>query len=243
VSRFHWILGVVLAALTLGGCSDDGGVSAKKPRPLKVAHALGETRVPFHSERPLMLDPSALETSLALGLTARASTAWSRDGSFPDYLPGAARGVTRLGSPERVDIQEVVTLNPDVIIGNKLYPQQARLYRRLKRVAPTVMGGIPLSGWKSDLRFHGESLGRTDAAEALLTDYDRRVARVRRALRRTHTRSVRLPRSLAAELSPDFLANVLTDVGVRASTPRASGDNGGILAARQVLAALRRGSG
>jgi ABC-type Fe3+-hydroxamate transport system substrate-binding protein len=240
VSRFHWILAVVLAALALGGCSDDAGVSSKKPRPLKVAHALGETRVPFHSKRPVMLDPSALETSLALGLTARGSTAWSRDGRFPDYLPAAARRVTRLGRPERVDLKQVVALNPDVIIGNKLY-HQASLYRRLKRIAPTVMGGIPLSGWKSDVRFHGESLGRTDAAEKLLIDYDRRAARVRRALARTHPRSVRLPRSLAAELSPDFLANVLQDVGVRTSTPRASGRNGGILAARRVLEALRRG--
>jgi iron complex transport system substrate-binding protein len=241
VRRPRPLLAAIVAAVALAGCSpDNNAVEDGRRKPLKVAHALGETRVPYHGERPVALDPSALETALAVGVRPAGATVWPPGRRPPAYLRGAARGVDTVGTVSRPDLDAVTELEPDVIIASKRY--QRRLYPRLERIAPTVMGGVPISQWKSDVRFHGEALGRSDRAEALLTDYDRRAARVRRALDRAGARSARLPGSLAGALSPAFAAGVMRDVGLRPRAVTVEGRYGGILAARALLRALARGA-
>jgi iron complex transport system substrate-binding protein len=67
-----------------------------------------------------------------------------------------------------------------VIIGSD--PVQGRLYDDLRLVAPTVMlDGVGVR-WKLDLRLQGEALGRTNDAERLLIDYDRRSGRLEERL-------------------------------------------------------------
>jgi iron complex transport system substrate-binding protein len=87
----------------------------------------------------------------------------------------------------------------------------------LSLIAPTVIVEPGSGRWKLNLRLMGEALGRTNDAEALLTDYDRRVAAVRSAVRgRPRVAVVR-----AVEdgwlLAPrdSFAGTILADVGVR----------------------------
>ena len=237
---------VLLAALALAllGCSADGNsaTTTGKRKPLKVQHAMGETRVPFRAARPATLEPSALETALAIGVRPVASATPS--GRFPAYLRARVRGVENLGEARDPDARRLPLLDPDVVIGNELYDAQRRLYARLAEEVPTVMSGIPISEWKADVRFFGEALGRGDDAERLLNDYDRRAARARRTVRSEGLTTRRaldaLPAPLARELSPDFLASVFRDVGLAAPATAGGGRAGGLLAARDVLDALSR---
>lgn len=234
------VLALLALALGLGGCSltEEQPADPGKRRPLKVQHARGETRVPFVSERPVTLDPAALETALALGIRPLGSTAATDDGRFPGYLRSAAGGVRPLGPAARPNVEAVEALDPDVIIGNEL--MQSRLYGRLARVAPTVYSGVPLSEWKSDVRFFGESLGRAEGGERLLIDWDMRAAAARRALEGSGLERVRVGAALAAALDPGFLASVLRDVGLPSSAAAASGDGGGIIAGYRVLRSIQR---
>jgi ABC-type Fe3+-hydroxamate transport system substrate-binding protein len=229
-------------ALLLAGCSlgeEEQPTDPLKRKPLKVQHALGETRVPFLSDRPVTLDPAALETALALGVTPLGSASFSTDGRFPAYLGDAVAGVKPLGPVGRPDVDAVRRIEPDVIIASQRY--QRSLYDRLTEIAATVMGGVPLSEWKSDVRFFGEALGRSRGGERLLIDWDRRAARVRRAVAGSGLARVELAAALARALDPDFVASVLADVGLPGSAAaRARGRGGGIIAARRVLRAIER---
>lgn len=228
-------------ALGAGGCSiAEDPPSPTKRKPLKVAHAMGERRVPYLSERPATIDPAALEAALALRVRPAAASGPRRDGSAPAYL-GSLAGIELVGPPERVDLAALARIDPDVIIANKR--PHARIFKRLDAIAPTVMSGVPLSEWKADLRFFGEALGRTDGAERLLIAYDSRVARVRDALAVAEPGQIRVPRSLTRELSPAFAGDVLEDVGLPVSAVAVSGRAGGIVSARRLLDALERSAG
>jgi iron complex transport system substrate-binding protein len=198
---------------------------------------MGERRVPFLAERPVTLDPSALEAAVALRVIPAGSTSWLPGGHFPSYIPARdVENVEPLGSPEHVDPSAVAALRPDVVIGNQAYQEDVQ--PEIDEFVPTVMSGVPISEWKSDLRFFGESLGRGTGAERLLLDYDRRVAHAREAV--SHSDGVSAPRSLTRELDPAFVGDVLDDLGLPRDAIKGGGRGGGILAARALIAAIER---
>jgi ABC-type Fe3+-hydroxamate transport system substrate-binding protein len=241
VRTSFWLL-MALLALVPAGCQlaeDEQPDDPRLRKPLKVQHAMGERRVPFLAERPVTIDPSALEAALALGVTPAGSTSWLPGGRFPSYIPAReVEPVERLGSPEEVDPAAVAALRPDVVIGNQAY--QEDVHSELDEFVPTVMSGVPISEWKSDLRFFGESLGRGNGAERLLLDYDRRAALAREALSHSRGARVSVPRSLTDQLDPDFVDDVLEDAGLRPGAVEGGGQGGGILAAHALLAAIER---
>jgi iron complex transport system substrate-binding protein len=204
-----------LAVLALG-CQESGFDERKETaRPLKVQHAMGETKVPGQAKHPVTLTTDALDDTLALGVRPRsAALPGSR---LPGYLRSRARGVEATPAATRFHLAAVKAANPDVILGSK--EKQRALYRRLKRIAPTVMSEGGGGQWKLNLRLHGEALGRTNDAEQLLTDWDRRTARLRRSLggrgAKTEVSVVRvLPGGLRTAALDSFAGKVLADAGL-----------------------------
>ncbi|HEY6780509.1 MAG TPA: ABC transporter substrate-binding protein [Thermoleophilaceae bacterium] len=231
---------IALFALFLAGCSltEDQPTDPHKRRPLKVQHARGETRVPYLSDRPVTVDPAALETALALGVKPLGSTSWQRGGRQPAYLRAQTAGVENLGFALTPDVTAVKRLDPDVIIGNNL--SQKRYYDQFEEIAATVYSGVPLTEWKADVRFFGEALGRSDEGERLLIDWDRRVARVKRSLGSSRPDTITLPADLRRSLDRAFVDSVLEDVGFQAGAAFSHGNGGGIIAARRILDVVER---
>jgi ABC-type Fe3+-hydroxamate transport system substrate-binding protein len=222
----------VLAALA-AGCQESGFDERKETaRPLKVQHLLGESKVPGQAERPATLGPDTLDNTLALGLVPVA--AGLPEGRLPAYLRGPAAEVELLGAGE------LPPPGADVIVAAA--PVRAAEFDALRAIAPTVVtdeGGAP---WKLNVRLTGEALGRTNDAEALLSDYDARVARVRRTL----PQGARVAVPGAGRES--FAAALLADAGVRLVEGRRAdatldrpvwSSPGAIFAARAALADLQ----
>jgi iron complex transport system substrate-binding protein len=247
------ILLAVSAASALG-CQESGFDERKETaRPLKVQHVLGVTKVPGQAQRPLPLTMDSLDDTLALGLHPAGAAAPGL--RLPAYLRGPA-GNLRLIRPVtgRADLPRVVALHPDLILGNAT--GQSPIYTDLTAIAPTVITADQSGQWKLTLRLVGEALGRTNDVEGLLTDYDRRVAQVRRLVKGRQTPKVAVVRASAGSVqvaSPDsFAATILADAGlVQAQSVEAAdvvvrGDQaawwgpGGMLAARAALADLQR---
>jgi iron complex transport system substrate-binding protein len=86
-----------------------------------------------------------------------------------------ARGVRVV---QDTDLSGIGAATPDVILGTK--EKQATEYTDLSKIAPTIF--TEGDDWKLNLREHGEALGRTNDSEELLTDWDNRLARVKRAI-------------------------------------------------------------
>jgi ABC-type Fe3+-citrate transport system substrate-binding protein len=91
--------------------------------------------------------------------------------------------------------------------------------------------------WKLNVRLVGEALGRTNDAEALLTDYDRRVAEVRRAVETRPRAAVARPTDDGWRLAErdSFAGTILADAGL----PQA----GSLAGADLILAPLSTDSG
>jgi iron complex transport system substrate-binding protein len=218
----------------LAGCQESGFDESKETqRPLKVQHALDPltgTKVPGQAERPATLTADTLGDALALGVKPVAAA------DVPPYLKKAARGVEVVSD---TDVAAIESAGPDVILGTK--ERQGDEYDELKKIAPTVMSEG--DDWKLNLRLHGEALGRTNDAEELLTDWDNRVARVKKALGDEQI-SVRLPGGEApGPVGEMVLADLgLTGGGGSLEVIRLRGgpewSSGGLLAARAVLAQL-----
>jgi iron complex transport system substrate-binding protein len=172
---------ILLAALAVvaAGCQESGFDERRETRrPLKVQHALGEAKVPGQANRPMTLTTDALDDTLALGV--RPVRAALPGGRLPAYLRSPARGVEVVPAVTELDLAAAEAVQPDVILGSAA--DQKGLYNGLRKIAPTVMteaGGVQ---WKLNARLHGEALGRTNDAERLLIDYDRRSARLQRRL-------------------------------------------------------------
>jgi iron complex transport system substrate-binding protein len=157
----------------LAGCQESGFDESKETqRPLKVQDAmnpLNGTKVPGQAERPATLTADALGDTLALGLTPVVAS------DVPGYMRDEARGVRVV---QDTDLSGIGAATPDVILGTK--EKQATEYTDLSKIAPTIF--TEGDDWKLNLREHGEALGRTNDSEELLTDWDNRLARVKRAI-------------------------------------------------------------
>ena len=177
---------LAVAALLAAGCGSGFDEERETAKPLKVAHASGESKVPGQAERPLALTDGALDAILALG--EQPVAALLPGGRAPAYL--RRDGVEVRPPLVGAHLLRVEVIDPDVILGSKAV--QGRLYERLSEIAPTVFseGGIA-ANWKLDLRLFGEALGRTNDAEALLTAGTGRPRGLARRLRSAGARAWR----------------------------------------------------
>jgi iron complex transport system substrate-binding protein len=224
---------MALCAAALTGCQESGFDEAKETaRPLKVQHLLGESKVPGQAEAPATLSVEALDDTLALDVEPIAASV--PGARLPSYLRSEARGL-RLLEPGGLPPPAA-----DLIIASA--PQSRRQFAQLSRLAPTVVIDEGGAQWKLNLRLVGEALGRTNDAEALLSSYDERLARVRQGLPNDA--------KVAGHFADDsFAAAVLADAGVElvprgragaALTAPVWSAPGGALAARAALTDLQR---
>jgi iron complex transport system substrate-binding protein len=232
---------LVSAALALG-CQESGFDESKETvRPLKVQHAMGDlggTKVPGQSERPMTLTADALGDTLALGVRpVRAALPGAR---VPAYLRSEAGGIEVVPPVTRLDLPEVEAANPDVILGSS--ERQGRLFRGLSKIAPTIMSDGGGAAWELTVRLHGEALGRTNDAERLLIDWDRRVAAARSELGddvdETEVSVVLVTRAgILMAGAESFPGKVLSDVGL-ARPPSQDGIREAETVARDQIPAL-----
>ena len=200
-------------AAAVAGCQESGFDERRETaRPLKVQHVLGESKVPGQAERPATLTIDALDVALALDV--RPVRAAVPRLELPAYLREPAAGVELMHPLSEADLPALEAADPDLIVGGDA---GETLFAGLSAIAPTVIteegGGL----WKLNVRLVGEALGRTNDAEALLTGYDRRVARVRRSLSgKPRVAVARITANGLRFAGPDsFASTVLADAGAR----------------------------
>jgi iron complex transport system substrate-binding protein len=217
------VLLVVALAAVGAGCQESGFDEATETRkPLKVQHALGESKVPGRAQRPLPFTVDALDDSLALGLEP--PLAVLPGARLPAYLRPRAGELKVISQPLPPSLAPIKAADPDVILAS--VPAQLPLYGRLRRIAPTVMSDAGAVGWKLNARLHGEALGRTNDAERLLVNYDNRSARVRERLgARAGKLSVAVvrvgPAAVRVAAAKSFPGSVIGDLGVALAEARA----------------------
>jgi iron complex transport system substrate-binding protein len=186
------------------------------PGTRSIAHAMGTTDVPAEPRRVVVLDDGHLNTALAVGVTPVGAVLAFEDGEFPSYLAEQASGIAVVGTISEPNLELIVQLNPDLIIGSNL--RHEAIYPQLSAIAPTVFTETVGVTWKENLLLEAEALGREATGRQLLADYDARLADLRQqAAVDLGTIEVSIVRFLAGDVriyqKASFIGVILEDAG------------------------------
>ncbi|MGG6269530.1 iron-siderophore ABC transporter substrate-binding protein [Leptolyngbya sp. AN03gr2] len=137
-----------------------------------VQHELGESCIPRHPKRVIVMDQEGLEILVALGIQPIASTIPNRVASKFSLLQDQVGAIADLGKDGQPNLEKIVQLHPDLILGTFITPQS---YSLLSQIAPTVSIEYSQTGWKQTLLEVADVVDRRFEAEKRLRDYQQRI--------------------------------------------------------------------
>ena len=183
-----------------------------------ITHALGETPVPANPKNVVVLDTDRLDSSLALGIKPVGAVANPAEG-FASYLGDQTEGITIVGSRKQPNIETILRLKPDLIMGNAR--EHRKIYDRLKQIAPTVLteGRGTEGNWQELFQKDAQVLGKTETAEKLLSKYNQRVSKLKEKLSEKYQGKTISIISIAQDrlgvlTDASFPGSILTNVGL-----------------------------
>lgn len=138
-----------------------------------VEHAMGTTQIMGTPEKVVTLFQGATDAALALGVKpVGAVEAWIEQPWYV-YIRDKMDGVVNLGSENQPNLEEIVALKPDLIIGSKTRHEE--IYEQLSAIAPTVMTE-EVHFWKDSLALTAEAANKKDEEAKFLADWADKVA-------------------------------------------------------------------
>jgi iron complex transport system substrate-binding protein len=237
--RLHAFLKLFLlglfSSLIISACSrgDSHKPVAQVPEPScrMVSHALGKTCVPAQPQRVIVLSVPTLGNTLALGVKPIGSIVYFDNP--PPYLAKHLNSIKILGKEEQPNLEKILALNPDLIIGLKNSTEA--VYNQLSQIAPTIVDdwtGYP--SWRDHFNFVAEALGKTEAAEQVWANYNQRIASLKATLGdRVQDLEVSFVHiccgTVDMDLRNSFNGSILEDVGLRRPPAQAVPVAGGIV--------------
>lgn len=167
--------------LMLVGCgSSDSASPSNSTEPAKteasytVKHAMGETTLKGTPKKVVVLTNEGTEALLAMGVKpVGAVKSWTGDPWYP-HIKSQMEGVTVVGDEGQPNLELITSLQPDLIIGNKL--RQEKVYEQLKAIAPTVFSETLRGDWKSNFKLYAEALNKKAEGDKVLANWDQKVA-------------------------------------------------------------------
>ncbi len=143
-----------------------------------VQHELGESCIPYHPQRVIVMDQESLEILVALGLKPIATTRANRVGVKTPILQTQIDmgAIADLGKDSHPNLEKIVQLNPDLILGMFISPQ---IYSLLSQIAPTVSVEYSQTEWRKTLQQVAKIFNQSAKANELLTAYQQRLERMR----------------------------------------------------------------
>lgn len=180
------------ALIALSGCAastpegDSGAPAASDAFPVTIEHAFGETVIESEPQRVLTLGWGSGDAVLALGVVPVGMEAQNYGGDENGVLPWAADALTELGAdtplifPATTDApayEQIAEAAPDLILATYSGITEEQ-YDLLSEIAPVVAyPELPWSTpWRDVISTTGTALGKTAAADEVLTNIDALVA-------------------------------------------------------------------
>ena len=166
------------AALVLtacgGGSSSATDASEAAAQETTVGTAYGDVTVPAEPERVVTLAESALDVSLAVGVTPVGTTASRGGDSAPAYLGEGAADIPVVATVAEPNLEAILEAQPDLILASPNLAQEQ--YDALTAIAPTVVPeGTAGGDWTAPLHTYAEALGADDELTSALDDVTARA--------------------------------------------------------------------
>lgn len=146
----------------------------------EIKHAMGTTPITGTPERVVILTNEGTEALLALGVKPiGAVQSWDEDPWYP-HIKDEMTGVEVLGFENEPNLEAIVGLSPDLIIGNKV--RHEKIYDQLSKIAPTVFSEELSGRWKTNFALYAEALNKKAEGEQVMKEFDDRVAAAKEKL-------------------------------------------------------------
>lgn len=180
-----------------------------------VTHVMGVTSVPDQPLRVVALTNEATEDLIALGIVPVGAARSSNADPWFDHVAEALKDTTVVGEELAPNLELILSLEPDLILGNKKRHEQ--IYDQLSAIAPTVYVENITGQWRQNLAFYAEAVGRQTEGEAVLQGYEDRVAAIKAGLGDQVNETVGLVRFIAGQNyaynNDSFSGSILRDIG------------------------------
>lgn len=223
--RFAYLVCLGIAIVTLvSTCNAIGDRSLTRSNQLVencrlVKHVMGETCIPRHPQRVVVLDLDTCANSLALGIKPVASVYLELANPIPNYLQDKIDGIELVGGHDAPNLEKILQLKPDLILANSYYSKT--IHKQLSHIASTVVLNIPYPppSWKQQLKELAQILDKEDANQQLMKQYWQRIEKLKQMLGdRRHAMKVSVASTSSqygiwAYGEKHFSGTVLKDIG------------------------------
>ncbi|KFL31288.1 hypothetical protein JP75_10400 [Devosia riboflavina] len=187
-----------------------------------ITHIMGVTTVPDQPLRIVALTNEATEDLLALGLVPVGAVRSANADPWFDHVAEALKDTTMVGEELAPNLEVILSLEPDLILGNKKRHEQ--IYQQLSAIAPTVFVENITGQWRNNLAFYAEAVGKTAEGDAVLKGYEDRVAAIKAALGDRAAEKVGLVRFISGQNyaynNDSFSGSILHDIGFGRPAPQ-----------------------
>ena len=138
-----------------------------------IKHAMGTLTLKKKPERIVVLFNGMVDISVALGVKpVGAVESWDQKPWY-NFLRDKMDGVKDLGEETQPNLEAIIALKPDLIIGTK--SRHEKIYPQLSSIAPTLITE-EVFNWKENLKLGAQAMYKEKEADAILTKWDQRVA-------------------------------------------------------------------
>ncbi|WP_025028640.1 ABC transporter substrate-binding protein [Caldalkalibacillus mannanilyticus] len=180
-----------------------------------VTHAMGETTIKGTPQRVVILTNEGTEALLELGVTPVGAVNSGVGDTWYPHILDKMSGVAELGDERQPNMELIASLEPDLIIGNKV--RQEEIYTQLSNIAPTVFSEDLAGQWKENFTLYAEALNKQEEGKQALERYQQHVDHAKSELGdklSTKVSVVRfLPTNVRIYLKDTFSGTVLSDLG------------------------------
>ena len=208
-----WFLLGIAVVITIAACNNNTPTkpnSALTENCRVIQHAMGETCVPSNPQRIVVLDSVMLEAAIALDEKPV--------GSPLEYVmsPVSTEGIEDLGDVEAINLERVLALKPDLILG---LAESTAAYSQLSQIAPTVLLDFEHSGeWKEHFAFVGDVLGKSEEVDRVMSNYYQRTKEFQQKMSNSSKTDVSIVRIYPTQINlytkAGFPGTVLEDAGL-----------------------------
>ncbi|KRA96824.1 iron siderophore-binding protein [Devosia sp. Root685] len=146
----------------------------------EITHAMGVTDVPDNPQRIVVLTNEGTEALLAVGIKPVGAVKSFVGDPWWDHIASEMTDVVVVGEESAVNLEVLVSLEPDLILGNKM--RHEKIYEQLSAIAPTVVSERLRGDWQINLALYTDAAGKGDEGKAVLAAYDARIAALHDAL-------------------------------------------------------------
>ncbi|WLR41349.1 iron-siderophore ABC transporter substrate-binding protein [Bacillus carboniphilus] len=181
-----WLFGLVLLLGLMTACGNSETASSDEKNKddnktedtsYTIEHAMGETTLEETPEKVVVLTNEGTEALLAVGVKpVGAVQSWLGDPWY-DHIADEMDGVEVVGNEMGPDLEKIATLEPDLIIGNKV--RQEAFYDKLNEIAPTVFAETLTGNWQANFELYTKALNKEEEGKEVIAQFNDRIEEVK----------------------------------------------------------------